>query len=66
MIGNKATFFLNKLHYYYNYHGCDKRYELVLGDGSLVECSETSDPDLFYSVPWSYGTLGKLLKGQFN
>jgi len=34
-------------------------YELVLADGSVVECSEESDPDLFYAVPWSYGTLGR-------
>merc|ERR1719150_654145 len=40
-------------------HIC-KSYELVLADGSVVECSATSDPDLFYSVPWSYGTIGFL------
>ena len=34
-------------------------YELVLADGSVVECTADSDPDLFYAVPWSYGTLGK-------
>ncbi|XP_023348946.1 delta(24)-sterol reductase [Eurytemora carolleeae] len=36
-------------------------YELVLADGSVVECTAESDPDLFYSVPWSYGTLGFLV-----
>jgi len=40
-------------------HIC-KSYELVLADGSVVECSATSDPDLFYAVPWSYGTIGFL------
>ncbi|KAG0716847.1 Delta(24)-sterol reductase [Chionoecetes opilio] len=35
-------------------------YELVLADGSLVTCSKDENPDLFYSVPWSYGTLGFL------
>ncbi|KAJ9584839.1 hypothetical protein L9F63_020806 [Diploptera punctata] len=35
-------------------------YELVLADGSVVTCSKDSDPDLFYAVPWSYGTLGFL------
>ena len=34
---------------------------LVLADGSLVTCSPDKDPDLFYSVPWSYGTLGFLV-----
>lgn len=35
-------------------------YELVLADGSLIECSPEKNSDLFYSVPWSYGTLGIL------
>ncbi|XP_066995302.2 delta(24)-sterol reductase isoform X2 [Anabrus simplex] len=35
-------------------------YELVLADGSLVTCSKDKNPDLFYAVPWSYGTLGFL------
>ena len=42
-------------------HIC-RSYELVLPDGSLVQCSPQSDPDLFYSIPWSYGTLGLLTK----
>jgi len=41
-------------------HTC-RSYELVLADGSLVTCSAENDPDLFYSVPWSYGTLGFLV-----
>ncbi|XP_063852510.1 delta(24)-sterol reductase-like [Scylla paramamosain] len=35
-------------------------YELVLADGSVVTCSKDENQDLFYSVPWSYGTLGFL------
>ncbi|CAL8134552.1 unnamed protein product [Orchesella dallaii] len=35
-------------------------YELVLADGQVVTCSKDQNPDLFYSVPWSYGTLGFL------
>lgn len=35
-------------------------YELVLCDGSLVKCSRDENPDLFYAIPWSYGTLGLL------
>lgn len=35
-------------------------YELVLADGSLVKCSKDENSELFYSVPWSYGTLGFL------
>ncbi|XP_026317233.1 delta(24)-sterol reductase-like [Hyposmocoma kahamanoa] len=36
------------------------QYELVLADGSVVTCSKDNNPDLFYAVPWSYGTLGFL------
>jgi len=36
-------------------------YEVVLADGSVVECSPDAEPDLFYAVPWSYGTLGFLV-----
>ncbi|XP_030025267.2 delta(24)-sterol reductase [Manduca sexta] len=36
------------------------QYELVLADGSVVTCSKDENPDLFYTVPWSYGTLGFL------
>ncbi|ERL94765.1 delta(24)-sterol reductase [Dendroctonus ponderosae] len=35
-------------------------YELVLSDESLVKCTKEDNSDLFYSVPWSYGTLGML------
>ncbi|KAK4319169.1 hypothetical protein Pmani_009871 [Petrolisthes manimaculis] len=35
-------------------------YELVTADGSVISCSECENSDLFYSVPWSYGTLGFL------
>nr|XP_022915592.1 delta(24)-sterol reductase-like [Onthophagus taurus] len=35
-------------------------YELVLSDGSVITCSKNNNADLFYSVPWSYGTLGIL------
>lgn len=35
-------------------------YELVLSDGSVVTCSKDEKPELYYSIPWSYGTLGIL------
>ncbi|XP_002740991.1 delta(24)-sterol reductase [Saccoglossus kowalevskii] len=41
-------------------------YELVLADGSLVKCSKDEDPDLFYAVPWSYGTLGFLVAAEIK
>lgn len=36
------------------------RYEIVLADGSLVTCSRDENSDLYYAIPWSYGTLGFL------
>lgn len=35
-------------------------FEIVLADGSLVTCSPEENSDLFYAIPWSYGTLGFL------
>ncbi|OQR89723.1 24-dehydrocholesterol reductase, partial [Thraustotheca clavata] len=40
-------------------HIC-KSYELVLADGSVITCSKENNSELFYAVPWSYGTLGFL------
>lgn len=46
-------------------HIC-KSYELVLCDGSVVTCSREENADLFYSIPWSYGTLGILTAVEIN
>lgn len=35
-------------------------YEMVLCDGSVVTCSKEENPDLYFAIPWSYGTLGIL------
>lgn len=32
--------------------------EVVLGDASVVKCSETENEDLFRALPWSHGSLG--------
>lgn len=32
----------------------------MTSDGNVVTCSESDNSDLFYAVPWSYGTLGFL------
>ena len=37
------------------------RYEIVTADGSLVECTKEKNSDLFYAIPWSYGTFGFLV-----
>jgi delta24-sterol reductase len=35
-------------------------FEIVLGDGTIIKASENENSDIFYSIPWSYGTLGLL------
>ena len=37
-----------------------QRFEMVLGDGSKVNCSPAENPILFAGIPFSYGTLGFL------
>lgn len=37
-----------------------RAFEVVLGDGSLVRATPTENKDLFYTLPWSHGTLGFL------
>jgi len=41
-------------------------FELVMADGSLVKCSKTENPELFYNVPWSHGTLGFLVAAELR
>ena len=36
------------------------KYELVLSDGTITTCTRDENSDLFYAIPWSYGTLGFL------
>jgi hypothetical protein len=35
-------------------------YEMVLGNSHVITASATQNSDLFYALPWSYGTLGLL------
>ncbi|XP_041358605.1 delta(24)-sterol reductase-like [Gigantopelta aegis] len=46
-------------------HTCEE-FELVVADGDVIKCSKTENPDLFYSVPWSYGTLGFLVSAEIK
>ena len=32
-----------------------------MSDGSVITCSPNKNSDLFYAIPWSYGTLGFLV-----
>ncbi|XP_067677801.1 delta(24)-sterol reductase-like [Haliotis asinina] len=53
-------------HKYGLFQHCCESFELVVADGSVVKCSKTENPDLFYSVPWSYGTLGFLVSAEIR
>jgi Delta24-sterol reductase len=35
-------------------------YEVVLGDGTIIKASENENSAIFFSIPYSYGTLGLL------
>jgi delta24-sterol reductase len=41
-------------------------YDVVVADGSLVHCSADENPDLFYALPWSHGTLGFLVAAEIR
>lgn len=43
------------------YHETITSYEVVLGDGSLVEATAEENVDLFKTLPWSHGSLGFLV-----
>ncbi|KAI8908523.1 delta(24)-sterol reductase [Gorgonomyces haynaldii] len=41
-------------------------FEIVLADGSLVRCTKDENPELFYAIPWSHGTLGFLVAAELQ
>ena len=43
-------------------HETVEELEVLLADGSIVQCSPTQNSDLFYGFPNSYGTLGYALR----
>ena len=55
---------MTRTHFYFQ-HIC-KSYEIVTADGSVITCSESENSDLFYAVPWSYGTLGFLVAAEIQ
>jgi delta24-sterol reductase len=40
--------------------------DIVTAEGKLVHCSENENAELFYSVPWSHGTLGFLVAAELK
>ncbi|XP_071117270.1 delta(24)-sterol reductase-like isoform X1 [Haliotis cracherodii] len=53
-------------HKYGLFQHCCESFQLVVADGSVVKCSKTENTDLFYAVPWSYGTLGFLVSAEIK
>lgn len=51
-------------HRYGQFNDICLEYELVLGDGSIVTASASENPDLFYGISGSYGTLAVLTKAK--
>ncbi len=46
-------------------HICES-FEVITPDGQLRKCSKTENSDLFYMLPWSYGTLGFLVAAELK
>lgn len=46
-------------------HICESL-EIVTADGRLVRCSARENPEIFYAVPWSYGSLGFLVSAELK
>ena len=41
-------------------------FEIVTAEGKRVKCSPSENPDLFYQIPWSHGTLGFLVAAELK
>jgi len=41
-------------------------FEIALPGGKIETCSPTQNPELFYSIPWSYGTIGFLMSAEIR
>jgi delta24-sterol reductase len=46
-------------------HIC-KSFDIVTAEGKLVRCSPSENPELFYLIPWSHGTLGFLVAAELS
>jgi len=44
------------------FHQTCLEYEIILGDGSIIEASRSKNSDLFWGIACSYGTLGIITK----
>lgn len=46
-------------------HICES-FELVTAEGKVLYCSPEENPELFYQIPWSHGTLGFLVAAELK
>ncbi len=46
-------------------HIC-RSFEIVTAEGKWVRCSAEENPELFYLIPWSHGTLGFLVAAELS
>ncbi|CAI8860785.1 Delta24-sterol reductase [Methylocaldum szegediense] len=46
-------------------HICES-FDIVTAEGKLLRCSASENPDLYYLIPWSHGTLGFLVAAQLR
>lgn len=46
-------------------HICEA-FEIVTAEGKRVKCSASENPELFYQIPWSHGTLGFLVSAELK
>jgi len=53
-------------HKYGLFQHCCESFEVLLSTGELVKCSRDNNSDLFYAIPWSYGTLGFLVAAEIR
>ncbi len=51
-------------HKYGLFHDICTRFEVLLGDGSVINASQNAHEDLFHGLPGSYGSLGLLLSAE--
>lgn len=53
-------------HKYGMFQAICTEFEIILPDGTVRTASASSDPDLFYAIPWSYGSIGFLLSAKIK
>jgi len=41
-------------------------FEIVTAEGKLIRCSKDENPEFYYQVPWSHGTLGILVTAELH